>query len=171
MRSDSIFSSATSDARGEHVVDGVVYDGPVLRDLARYARGIVFQSQRSADLMRSAYSEIAIVPCMVVTRFMPEEAREPSSAGIATAPPRDANAGWLDDVMHRPARIAEYETGAAAYLTAVDHARSADALSRQVAAMLAADGLEARLASEASAAIADGVATHPASSRWMKTGE
>ena len=154
-------------ARGELEVDGVAYWGPALCEVVGLARGVVFHSQRSADLLRAAYPEIASVPWLVVPPPSPQALSDPGWPGATATALPDANVACLDQVQSRPARIAEFDAGAAAYLTAVDRGRSAVVLTRKVAAMLAADGPEARLAPVTSAAIAEGIAMHPASGRWM----
>jgi glycosyltransferase involved in cell wall biosynthesis len=154
-------------ARGELEVDGIAYCGPALCEVVGLARGVVFHSQRSADLLRAAYPEIASVPWLVVPPPSPLALSDPGWPGVAAAALPDADIAWLDEVQRRPARIAEFDAGAAAYLTTVDRGRSADVLLRKVAAMLAVEGPEARLAPVANAAIAEGIAMHLASGRWM----
>jgi len=146
-------------AHGQLRVDGVVYDGPMLHKVIRHARGVIFESQRSADVVLGAYPDLATIPIAVVPRVA--DCDVPASRSTFHARPR-----WTD-AQRQPARVAEFDAGVAVHLIAVDHARSAAALSRRIAAIIALDGWDDRLSSSAADAISSGIALHPFSGRWF----
>jgi glycosyltransferase involved in cell wall biosynthesis len=157
--------------RGDLQVDGIVYDGPMLRKVIQHARGVIFGSQRSADLMLGAYPDLADVPVAVTSTVVYDDTATSLTAPVAFAarPTFDVRMRW-SAAQRRPARVAEFDAGVAVHLMAVDHARCAGALARRVAAMIALDGWDEQLSSSAGDAISAGIAIHPFSGRWFAAG-
>jgi glycosyltransferase involved in cell wall biosynthesis len=143
-------------------LDGVVYRGRELHALILGAQGVVFDSQRSAALLRAAWPDIVDIPFEVV-----EPAADDGDAvySIDASDPRgDPRTAAM---RRRPARVAELEAGACACVKSADDARSAESLRRELVEMIAAEGWDESLSLAAGGAIEAGLALHPWSGRWM----
>src|SRR5207247_1860110 len=80
-----------------------------------------------------------------------------------------AACGWIGASCD-PARVAQQYADAIASLTARDSARCAGRLLRTIAEIADAEGLDDQATASAGAAIAAGLALHPASARWLPRG-
>jgi glycosyltransferase involved in cell wall biosynthesis len=143
-------------------LDGVVYRGRELRALIRGAQGVLFDSQRSATLLRAVWPDIVEIPWRVVEPAPADgDAVDSVDAADPDGDPRIAA------MRRRPARVAELEAGACAYVKSADDARSAESLRRELVGMIAAEGWDESLSLAAGGAIEAGLALHPWSGRWM----
>jgi glycosyltransferase involved in cell wall biosynthesis len=73
---------------------------------------------------------------------------------------------WIDE-SSRPAQVANQYAAAVSMLTELDRARCAGRLTRRIAEIADDENLDERATAGAADAIASGLATHPASARWL----